>query len=109
MSFPKILVICSRNQWRSRTAETMYHNRQDIHVKSAGTATGARIRVSVSLLDWADRVLVMEEKHQDHLFTKFPVEAAKVPIEVLHIPDEYTYMDVELQEELREVIDGATD
>lgn len=75
-------------------------------MKSAGTAAGARIRVSAGLLGWADRVLVMEEKHRDYLFTKFPVEAAGVPIEVLHIPDEYAYMDQELQEELREVIDG---
>lgn len=84
----------------------MYRNRQDILVKSAGTAAGARIRVTAGLLGWADRVLVMEDKHRDYLLAKFPAEAAAVTIEVLYLPDEYGYMDKDLQAELQDVIDS---
>jgi len=44
---PNLLFICSRNQWRSLTAETIFRKRDDITVKSAGTVAKARIRVEL--------------------------------------------------------------
>ncbi|HEV7621513.1 MAG TPA: hypothetical protein VGO09_07265 [Flavisolibacter sp.] len=52
-----ILFLCSRNQWRSPTAEKMYNKYKDYHVKSAGTEPSARIRVNAKLVLWADIIL----------------------------------------------------
>lgn len=94
-----ILYICSRNKWRSRTAETIFKNNGKHNVKSAGTESSAKIRVSQNLLNWADVILVMEEKHRKRILEKFTDAAEK--IEVLDIPDDYQYMDEDLIEILR--------
>jgi len=104
MSPLKLLFICSRNQWRSRTAETIFRNRDGIEVRSAGTANNARIRVNAKLLKWADVVLVMEDKHRQYLLTRFPGEMKYRQLQVLDIPDEFRYMDAELVAELEEVV-----
>jgi len=57
-----ILFVCSRNQWRSPTAEAVYKNHPTHDARSAGTSDTARIRVSMKLMDWADVVFVMEKK-----------------------------------------------
>lgn len=99
-----LLFICSRNQWRSRTAETIFRNRQGVTVKSAGTANNARIRVNAKLLKWADIVLVMETKHQQYLLSHFPGEMKYKELLVLDIPDEFRYLNEELIAELEEVM-----
>lgn len=101
---PNLLFICSRNQWRSLTAETIFRKRQDFSVKSAGTVSKARIRVNASLLKWADVAFVMEKKHRQYLLTRFPGETKYLNIEVLDIPDEYQYMDEDLIGELEDVV-----
>lgn len=103
---PNLLFLCSRNQWRSLTAETIFRKRQDIAVKSAGTVAKARIRVNAGLLKWADAVFVMERKHQSYILTRFPGETKYLNIEVLDIPDEYRYMDENLIAELEDVVAG---
>lgn len=102
----KLLFLCSRNQWRSRTAETIFAKRQDIDVKSAGTVASARIRVNAGHLKWADIILVMERKHRRYIETRFPGETKYARIEVLDIPDEYKYMDEDLIGELEDVVAG---
>lgn len=96
-----ILFVCSRNKWRSRTAETVFKGRQDCDVKSAGTEPSARIRVSAKLIEWADLIFAMEKKHKQRLIEKFTELLADKQIIVLHIPDEYQYMDSELIEMLK--------
>ena len=103
---PNLLFVCSRNQWRSLTAETIFRKRDDILVKSAGTARNARVRVNASLLKWADVVFVMEKKHRSYLLSHFPGETKYLEVEVLDIPDEYHYMDEELIAELEDVVVG---
>ena len=56
-----ILFVCSRNIWRSPTAETVYKNRQDHKVKSAGTEPFAKVRVSAKDILWADIIFAMEK------------------------------------------------
>lgn len=93
-----ILFVCSRNKWRSRTAETVYKNDQYFNVKSAGTEPSARIKVSEKLVEWSDLIFAMEKKHKQRLVDNFPLLAADKQIIVLDIPDEYQYMDSELIE-----------
>ncbi|MBI1287555.1 MAG: protein tyrosine phosphatase [Flavobacteriales bacterium] len=96
-----LLFVCSRNEWRSRTAETIFKNHGQHQVRSAGTASSARLKLNSQMLDWADMVFVMEEKHHDIIRQKFPDSIGEDSIIVLHIPDEYRYMDAELIEELK--------
>lgn len=93
-----ILFICSRNQWRSRTAETIFKNHQKHHVKSAGTENDARIRVTGKLVGWADLIFVMEKKHRERLIQKFGSLTDDKEIVILEIRDDYQYMDTELIE-----------
>jgi predicted protein tyrosine phosphatase len=67
-----ILFVCSRNKWRSRTAEEIYKTSQVHNVKSAGTEPSARIKVSAKLLAWADIIFVMEKRHKQRLVDNFP-------------------------------------
>jgi protein-tyrosine phosphatase len=101
------LFVCSRNKWRSRTAETIFKNNGQHIIKSAGTASSARIKVNRSLLEWADTIFVMERKHQKQIIALAgDLDGLSNKINILHIPDEYQYMDEELIEILQASIDG---
>jgi protein-tyrosine phosphatase len=91
-----ILFICSRNIWRSATAERIYKNRQDHNVKSAGTEPSAKVKVSAKNIMWADIIFVMERKHKQRLVDKFPHEITNKNVVVLDIEDDYQFMDPEL-------------
>lgn len=93
-----ILFICGRNQWRSRTAEDLFKDHPLHHVRSAGTASSARIKVSEKAIQWADLILVMEKRHKEILQKKFGAWIQAKNVLVLDIPDEYEYMDPELVE-----------
>lgn len=88
-----ILFVCSKNKWRSRTAESIFKNNGTHQIKSAGTAASARIRINQKLLNWADKIYVMEDLHKKRILADFDIQA---PITVLEIPDIYPYMDEEL-------------
>ena len=90
-----VLFVCSKNKWRSRTAETIYKNHPQFNVKSAGTEQGAEIKVDDKLINWANVIFVMEKKHKEFLQRAFPSFSQK-KISILDIPDEYKYMDAEL-------------
>ena len=96
-----ILFICSRNKWRSRTAEAIFKNRGHDTVKSAGTENNAQIKVTEALLKWADQIFVMEDKHRARLQKGYKDIASQKEIVVLGIPDEYKFMDPELIEILQ--------
>ena len=62
-----VLFICSRNQWRSPTAEQVFRRHPALNVRSAGTSASARKQVSAADIDWADVILVMESTHRSRL------------------------------------------
>ena len=92
----KVLFICSRNRWRSLTAEKIFDGVNGIQARSAGTEPSARIRVTAGHLSWADLIFVMEKKHSRRLQEKFPEAIANKNIICLHIPDDYKFMQPEL-------------
>ncbi len=100
-----VLFICSRNKWRSLTAETIYKNHSKIIVKSAGTEPSARIKISEKLLTWADIIFVMEKKHKQRINEKFESACIGKEIIILDIADEFNYMDPELIEILKNSVD----
>ncbi|WP_289029117.1 phosphotyrosine protein phosphatase [uncultured Paraglaciecola sp.] len=99
-----ILFICSRNQWRSPTAEKVWKNRPELNVRSAGTSPRAKRMVNVKDIQWADVIFVMEEKHKDRLKAEFTRLLNYKEIKVLDIPDEYQYMDKELIEIIEQTV-----
>ncbi len=96
MTQKNILFICSKNRWRSPTAEYIAKKDYQLNAKSAGTSPKAKRKVSKTLLEWADIVLVMEGKHLDYLLQSFADIVAQKDIRVLDIPDVYPYMHPEL-------------
>lgn len=99
-----LLFICSKNEWRSRTAETIFRNTEGINVKSAGTSKTARIRVNATLINWAELIFVMEDSHKQRITADFGDLLADKTVIVLDIPDEYPYMNEELIAELRDSV-----
>lgn len=91
-----VLFICSRNQWRSPTAEAVWRDHPDMRVRSAGTSPNARRPVCVGDIRWSHCIFVMEDKHRSRLLAQFGRIIANKPIHVLDIPDEYQYMDPKL-------------
>jgi predicted protein tyrosine phosphatase len=92
----KLLFVCSRNRWRSPTAEQVFHGWNHCQARSAGTETGARIKVTAGHLGWADVIFVMEKKHLRRLRENFPEALTEKPVICLNIPDDYQFMQPEL-------------
>ena len=97
-----VLFICSRNKWRSPTAETIWRKNQDLNVRSAGTSPKAKKTVSSDDIKWADIILIME--HKNRLKARFTRLIEYKPIHVLDITDDYKYMDQELVQILEESV-----
>jgi predicted protein tyrosine phosphatase len=102
----KLLFVCSRNQWRSPTAEQVWRKDPRVLARSAGTSPNARHTISVADVQWADVILVMEEKHKSRIKAEFTRLLDHKPIHVLDIPDEYKFMDAELVEILEITVES---
>jgi predicted protein tyrosine phosphatase len=97
----KVLFICSQNRIRSLTAERLLEGHSSYEVRSAGTEADARIRVTAGHVGWADKIFVMEKRHQERLRKKFRQELTGKVVVCLFIPDEYEPMAEDLVEILR--------
>jgi predicted protein tyrosine phosphatase len=96
------------NKWRSPTAEYLYRNDPRLQARSAGTRAEARRRVHEDDIKWANVIFAMQSEHKQWIASQF--KGMKLPrIEILDIPDNYQYMDLELQRELRALIDPEID
>lgn len=67
----KLLFICSRNRWRSLTAEKIFDGVNGHDARSAGTEANARIKVTAGHIGWADMIFVMEKKHLRRIGEKY--------------------------------------
>jgi predicted protein tyrosine phosphatase len=92
----QLLFVCSRNQWRSPTAATLFENSDRYVAKSAGTSDKARIKITAGMINWADKIFVMEKRHAAIIQQKYPDNIKDRSIITLHISDDYQYMDPEL-------------
>ncbi len=100
-----ILFVCSANVDRSRTAEDFFGEQLDrFHFTSAGTneelcRKEGTIHLTQAILNEADLVLVMEDKHLQWIREHLETENKR--IEVLQIPDHYRYYSMDLIELLQ--------
>ncbi|MFO1461387.1 MAG: protein-tyrosine-phosphatase [Verrucomicrobiota bacterium] len=100
----RVLFVCAMNRWRSPTAEAMYRNDPRVAVRSAGVRQGARRPLSRVDLEWAQILVVMEREHLRRIreaFSDLPLPT----VWTLDIPDDYRFMDPELQELLRAALE----
>ena len=99
-----VLFICSRNQWRSPTAEQLFRRYPGLNARSAGMQRQAKKTVSPAILSWADVICVMEQKHKNRLMADYRRIIDNKPLHVLDIPDDYRYMDPALITLLEEIV-----
>lgn len=100
---PNILVVCGRNKRRSKTAELIFRNETNFNIQSAGLSPKSPSQISETKINWSDAILVMEDGHKARILGQY--RHLDLPsIYVLHIEDEYDYMQPALIEILEERI-----
>lgn len=99
-----LLFICSQNKRRSLTAEKMFNGYNGHKAYSAGTESNSRIKVTPGLLRQADIIFCMEKKHVRRIREKYPDIVDNKKLVCLNIPDDYGFMDRELQELLESYV-----
>ena len=100
----KLLFLCSQNKRRSLTAEKVLNGINGWEVRSAGTESNARSKVTPGLIGWADVIFTMEKKHTRRIQAKYQAELYDREVICLYIPDEYEFMDRELVAILEEQV-----
>ena len=78
----------------------MFAGRADLEVASAGLSPDAEEVVTPEILDWAERIFVMENVHRARLQRRFGPHLRNTKIVCLDIADEYDFMDAKLVEML---------
>jgi len=99
-----LLFVCSKNKWRSPTAEAIFKGHNFYHAKSAGVAESARIRLSENMVRWADLIFVMEHDHKQRIKELYDSSLINKEIIVLDIEDDYHFMDPDLIEQIKESV-----
>lgn len=99
-----LLFVCSRNQWRSPTAESMWRRRPGFNARSAGTSPNARKTIGPADIRWADMIFVMETKHLHRLQATYARLLEHKPLYSLDIPDDFQYMDPDLMAMLEDTV-----
>ncbi len=103
-----VLFVCTAALQRSPTAAEVFSDiarkkKVSVSIKYAGIHPLAAHVVDEELIDWADRIYVMENIHKDFILSIKKSAAKK--IKVLNIPDMYLRGAPELVEILREKLD----
>lgn len=101
----KVLFVCTAHLQRSPTAVDVFYKLLEekgktAEVRSAGVDYFSDKRVTKKLIDWADKIYVMEEEHKRFITLISPESEKK--IKVLGIPDIYYRGEPELIRILRE-------
>lgn len=100
----RVLCICSAGMLRSPTAANVLHREFGFNTRSAGISDFALVPVSEVLLEWADQIVCMNDDHKRQLlFDCLPLMGAEgvrqleKDVVALGIPDEFEFMNEELQ------------
>jgi len=97
----QILFVCTANKDRSKTAEILFDFAYPKYqFKSAGTSNYYCQKhqsqlLNQQLLNWASKIVVMEQAHAKHITTVFGT-THQHKIQVLNLPDDYHFMSTSL-------------
>jgi len=100
----RVLFICSQNKLRSPTAEHVFAQEPGLEVLSAGTNNDAINPITPELIEWADKIFVMESAHRTKLQKRFKSHLKGKNIICLGIPDNYEYLDPDLVKILKQKV-----
>lgn len=102
----KVLCVCSACLLRSPTAANVLHKKFGFNTRACGTAKEfALIPISEALLYWADLVVFVNQENYDNLSEE---ERALIKDSViLDIPDNFTYGDSDLEDEVVDQLQRA--
>jgi predicted protein tyrosine phosphatase len=99
----RLLFVCTGATERSPAAASLFAKSKKFEAKAAGTSPLSESRISKTALEWADRIIVMEEEHKAYLIENFSKHLKRgQEIIVLNIGKKYCRNDPELMEELKE-------
>ena len=87
----RVLFVCTQNKVRSLTAEHLYRERQDLEVRSCGTAAFAKNQLTEEVMKWADMVFIFDELQAEVIEKKFGKNAFGKEIISLGLADVYQY------------------
>lgn len=96
-----VLFVCSRNRWRSPTAERIWRDSETVNVRARGVSPKAERIIREEDVRWGDAIFVMEQRHRAQLVGRFP-DLDRNRVHVLDIPDVYQFMDPALVSMLEE-------
>jgi predicted protein tyrosine phosphatase len=91
---PKVLFVCTYGILRSPTAAHWAAAHKGWNTRSCGVSAAAVPPLHNNLLEWAERVYVMEQSIAEEIIAKYGGQGDK--LRVLNIPDEFSYMDRKL-------------
>lgn len=84
----KLLFVCAGNINRSVSCEIWFkEHRSEYEVRSTGTAYAYPFRMNRELLEWADRIFLMDLEQEMFIAAKFPEFVCKT--EIIGIKDRY--------------------
>lgn len=89
----RVLFLCSRNCFRSPTAEQVFSSWENLECDSAGLAPDAEVILSAEQVDWATHIFVMEKRHRSTLSRRFRKYLGGKRVVCLDIADDYGLMD----------------
>lgn len=92
----KLLFVCSRNRYRSPTAEHAFARSERFVARARGLSAKGVRRLAAADVTWADVIFVMEPDHKQQLLDLYRLAVQHRPIHVLDIADKYQFMDPEL-------------
>ena len=88
-----VLFICSKNRWRSPTAEQVFADHPGIECASAGLSHDADVPLSTELVEWAELIFVMEKTHKSRLSAQFKPYLSGKHVVCLNIADNFKFME----------------
>ncbi|MGD9724856.1 MAG: phosphotyrosine protein phosphatase [Nitrospiraceae bacterium] len=94
---PRVLFLCTMGMFRSPTAMFVAQKKFKWNTRCAGTSTIALIPVTDLLIRWASVIYCMSFEQKEGIVKAFPDAIQGKRIRVLDIPDNYEFMDPELQ------------
>ena len=101
----KLLFVCTANIDRGPTGEDIFKNKPGYEAKSAGTEEDyAEAPITNELIEWADIVFCMEQKHRKRVLQLDPDAWNKTV--VLNVPDEFYRGHPDLVERLLMCVDN---
>jgi len=96
----RVLFVCAANCNRSPAFEIFFKKRKELkdkfEFKSAGVYFGYPFQVNEDILNWADKVFVMDLEQMKFIDIRYHLHMNKV--EVIGVSDQYDVEDEKLQE-----------